>query len=135
MHAAQRASAQAHESVCVAEHLVQTHACFSSLPPARHPASRRWAALEAAGWRSGLLTRVCVRAYEDATQVRPAAGILNEQTDVTAVVEVDLSPVDRAQTEPLGADGELHRARDGVVVGQSKRAISKPERGRHQLVR
>ena len=41
---------------------------------------------------------------------------------MASIVEVDLRAVDRAQTERTGGHRELHRARDGVVVGQRERS-------------
>ncbi len=88
------------------------------------------------GRRAGTsLARVRVRARENATQVRPPPGVLHEQRDVATVLEVELRPVQGAQTQCLGGDRELHRARDRVVIGQRERVIAELERPRHQLVR
>ena len=51
------------------------------------------------------------------------------------VGQIDLGPMDRAQAQSAGTDRELHRTRDGVVVGQGEGRISKRERGSDQFVR
>jgi len=80
------------------------------------------------GRARSLIARVRVRAGKNAGQVRPAAFILHQQRQVAAIVEVDLGPVDRAQPERAGGDGELHRARDRVVIGQREGVIPEPDR-------
>ena len=124
VHAAQRAPAQADQPLGMFEHVGQL---------SERLRRRSWAA--GAGGRVQIPARVCVRARQDPAQVRPAGGILNQQGQVAAVVQVDLGSVDRAQPERPRGDGELHRARHRVVVGQRHRAIAQLERHRHQLVR
>ena len=83
----------------------------------------------------GFVARVRVRAGEDAGKVATTAASSTEQRQVAAVVEVELGAVDRPQARAPGApDGELHRARDRVVVGQRERLIAQRERRGHELV-
>jgi hypothetical protein len=68
--------------------------------------------------------RALVRAGEDAAEVAPAALVLAEQRHVRAVVERDLRPGDRAHAEGGRLVRQLHRAVDGVVVGQRERLVA-----------
>ena len=81
-----------------------------------------------------VVARVRVRAREQAAEVRPAVGVAHQQGDVTLVVQRDLRAVDRAQPQRTGRLRELHRARDGVVVGQRQRVVAAFERGGRQLL-
>ena len=78
--------------------------------------------------------RVRVRAREQEAQVPPAVLVLHQQREVAPVVEVDLRAVDRPQPERRGRLGELHRARDAVVVGERHRPVPELGRGGRQLV-
>ena len=49
-------------------------------------------------------------------------------------MQIELGAVDRAQPQGLGADGELHRAGDRVVVGQGEGAVPQLQGGSDQLV-
>jgi hypothetical protein len=101
----------------------------------RHPAaSVVSAALESSSWRTWSFPRVRVGTGEDPAQVRPALGALDEQSQMAPVGQIDLGPMDRAQAQSAGTDRELHRTRDGVVVGQGEGRISKRERGSDQFV-
>ena len=84
--------------------------------------------------RSGASSRVRVCTHEDPAQTAPAGGVLNEQGEMATVLEVNLSSMNRTQTEPPGRDGELHRPRDGVVIGQRHRPIPKLECRRNELI-
>ena len=78
--------------------------------------------------------RVRVRAGEQMAEIAPAAVVLDQQRQVTAVVEVDLRAVDRPQAERGRGLGELHRARDAVVVGERHRAVAELGRGGGEFV-
>src|SRR5204863_9811416 len=52
----------------------------------------------------------------------------------TPIPQVHLCPVDRPQTQSTRGDRELHRPRDGVVVGQRERPIAELLRGWNELV-
>ena len=88
------------------------------------------------------LTRVRVRAREQAAEARPAARVAHQQRQVAVVAlarsavvaEAQLRPVDRAQAEPLGGLRELHRAADRVVIGQRQRRVPALDRRRDELL-
>ncbi len=85
------------------------------------------------------VARVRVRGGDDPAQVRPAACVCDEQREVAPPVrsvrrEIELRAVDRTQPERPGGDGELHRARDRVVIGERHRLIAERQRGRRELV-
>jgi len=85
--------------------------------------------------RSGsFIARVRVRARQDVAQVRPASCIADEQPQMASLLKVDLGAVDRAQAERPGSHGELHRARDRVVIGQRERLVAQLHRRPGQLV-
>ena len=111
-HALPRAAAQAHEPGGVLLDRLQRHRRRRLVP----------------------LPRVRVRAREDPAEVAPALRVLHQQRQVAAVVEVDLRAVDGAQPERPGRLGELHRARDGVVVRERHRPVAQLGRGARQLV-
>ena len=73
-------------------------------------------------------TRVRVSGGQQATEVRVALWRLDEQRDVRArpraVGERDLRTRDRPNAERLGRVGELERAVDAVVIGQSERLVA-----------
>ena len=71
---------------------------------------------------------------DDAAEVAPAGGVLDQQRDVAAVLERHLGAVDRAQAEAGGGHGELHRAAQAVVVGQRERVVAELRRRERQLV-
>ena len=76
-----------------------------------------------------------MRRGEDPAQVLPPFRLLDQQRDVAAVGEVHLRPVDRPQAERAGGLSELHRAGDGVVVGQRHRLVAELRSRGRQLVR
>jgi ribosomal protein S3 len=51
-----------------------------------------------------------------------------------SVVEIDLGSMDRLEPERTGGDGELHRARDGIVIGERERSVSKLQRACNELI-
>jgi hypothetical protein len=71
---------------------------------------------------------------DDAAEVAPAGGVLDQQRDVAGVLERHLRPVDRPQAEPGGGLGELHRARQAVVVGEREGVVAELRRRGRQLV-
>jgi hypothetical protein len=80
---------------------------------------RRFAALAA-----GTVARVGVRVGEQPAEVAPAVRVAHEQRQVAPVGEVELGAVDRAHPAVAGGLRELHRAGDGVVVGQRERGVA-----------
>ena len=116
VHPAQRAAAQADQALGVLEQ------------------RRSSGTTGAVGGPPAALARMRVRAGQDAAEVGPAAGVLDQQRQMAPVVEVDLGAVDRAQPQRPGGDGELHRARDRVVVGQRQRLVAELQRGRDELI-
>jgi hypothetical protein len=80
------------------------------------------------------ITRVGVRVRDDPAQVAPALLRLDQQREVTAVLQVHLRPVDRLHAGRLRRLGELHRAAQPVVVGQRERAVAVLRRGIDQLL-
>ncbi len=100
--------------------------------------------------------RVRVRPREEPAEVAPAEPIANQQGDVPRparrligitqrhslalracrrrIGQVHLRPMDRAQAERRRGLGELHRSRDGVVVGQRQRLVPALQRGYDQLL-
>ena len=79
-------------------------------------------------------TSLGVRPCEQPAEVRPAGGVADQQGQVAAVVEVELGAVQSAQAERLRALGELHRARNRVVVGQAEALIAELERSEHEFL-
>ena len=80
------------------------------------------------------VARVRVRAREQAAEVDQPGRVADQQGQVAPVVEIDLGAMDRAQAQRPCADGELHRARDRVVIREGQRLVPQPQRGRHQLI-
>ena len=91
--------------------------------------------LERAGGR-GLASIAVVRVGEgeQPAEVAPAAGVAHEQRQVAPVVQAQLGSVDRAQPERAGHLGELHRARDGVVIGQRVGVVAELQRAGDELL-
>ena len=81
-----------------------------------------------------LVAVVHVGGRDDAAEVAPAGGVLDQQRDVAAVLERHLGAVDGAEAEAGGGHGELHRAAQAVVVGQRERVIAELDRRERQLV-
>jgi hypothetical protein len=82
-----------------------------------------------------MLARVRVRTREEPAEVRPAGRVADQERDVAAVVERHFRPVDRAQAQRPGGLRELHRARDGVMVGERQRGMAALQRGGDELLR
>src|SRR6478609_11202490 len=68
-------------------------------------------------------------------EIGPAARVLHEQGQMASVRQVHLCSMDRPQPKSARGDCELHRPRDGVVVGQRERLMAELQRGRSELVR
>ena len=115
VHSAARAAAEADQPLGVIEHVAQRHVGL--------------------GRRSGFLTGVRVGPGQDPAEVGPPASILDQQGQMAAIVEINLRPMNRTQPECLCGDRELHRARDGVVVGQGECFVAQLQRGWNKLIR
>ena len=82
------------------------------------------------------LARVRVRVGDEAAEVGPALLGLDQQREMAPVVEVELGAVDGAEVAAEGASGlrELHRPRDGVVVGQREGGVPELQRRGDELI-
>src|SRR5689334_1731423 len=76
-----------------------------------------------------------MRARQQPTQVRPASSVLDEQRQMATIREIYLRPVDRTQAQATSRNGELHRARDRVVIGQRECVVAELQRRWNELVR
>ncbi len=92
---------------------------------------------------AGPLARACVGARQQPAEVRPAARVAHEQGEMAmlgvlggglAVAEAHLGALDRPQPDRAGRLGELHRARDRVVIGQRERRVAALDRRLRELV-
>ena len=90
----------------------------------------------------GPVAGVRVGERDDPAEVAPAAPVAYQQRQVTAAGsavggcgQVDLGAVDRSQPALLGRLGQLHRARERVVVGERQRRMAELARAFHQLSR
>ena len=75
-----------------------------------------------------------MRLGEQAAEIRVALRSLDEQGDVGASYQAQLSARDRPDADRFGRVGELERAADGVVVGERERLVAQVGGPRGQLL-
>ena len=91
---------------------------------------------------TGAVAGVRVGERDDPAEIAPAALVAHQQREVAAAGaatggwgQVDLGAVDRSHPALLGRLGQLHRARERVVVGERQRRMAELARAFHQLSR